>query len=62
MTKESQLQLQEKISEELSIHICTCGSCGNIVLIDEKVENLENITCPWCGYEEEFCGFPDLIF
>jgi ribosomal protein S27AE len=62
MNKDSQLRLQTEISESLKIHRCTCGDCGNVVLIDEIAEDMENITCPWCGYTEEFCGFPDLNY
>lgn len=42
------------------INIVTCGNCGSVIL--HRIEpDIEELTCPYCGYESEPCDFPDFI-
>jgi hypothetical protein len=55
-----QYELAQKCSEIAKVSICTCGNCGDVILIDKTLK-LDEITCLSCGFTEEECHFPDLF-
>lgn len=57
---QTQLELQEEIIEKTGINVCTCGSCGS-VLLHKWIENID-FECPDCGFTSEPCDFPDLNY
>lgn len=41
-------------------NVVTCGSCGDVVLLEIKEPITEDIVCPHCNSEMDYCDFPDL--
>ena len=41
-------------------NVCTCGNCGDVVLLDIKEPITEDITCPHCDSTMDYSDFPDL--
>jgi len=40
-----QIALQEKIQREANVNIATCGNCGNVVLYERGVEEIQCFSC-----------------
>jgi DNA-directed RNA polymerase subunit RPC12/RpoP len=43
-------------------NVCTCGSCGGVVLFDEEMMEAETIECPLCGDLLDYADYPDLYY
>jgi len=55
-----QWKILEKIEKELKINVCTCGNCGEVLLIDIS-KYLADIKCPHCSIIMEYSDMPDLF-
>lgn len=63
-----QIDLQEEIQRVAGINIVNCGNCGSVLLhrivplaMDTPLEDYD-ITCPYCDFQSEPCGFPDFLY
>lgn len=41
-------------------NVCTCGNCGDVVLLEIKEPITTGIVCPHCECKADYCDFPDL--
>jgi hypothetical protein len=55
-----QIALQEEIQSVAGINIVNCGDCGSVLL--HKIDESEDIVCPYCGFTSEPCDFPDFLY
>ena len=45
-----------------NLHTITCPNCGTPFSIETKLLNQNNVFCPYCGTNDEYCHFPDYQF
>lgn len=62
-----QIALQEELQRVAGINIVNCGSCGStllhrIVTINDYVDGVDDIVCPYCNFTSEPCDFPDFLY
>lgn len=55
-----QIALQEEVQSVAGINIVNCGDCGSVLL--HKIDESEDIVCPYCDFTSEPCDFPDFLY
>jgi len=56
-----QIDMQERISSQAEVNVCTCGNCGLIIFRDMTIDQSESgVTCPHCLMEGDVSDHPDL--
>jgi hypothetical protein len=55
-----QIALTEEIQKVAGINIVNCGGCGSVLL--HKINEDEDIECPYCDFKSEPCDFPDFLY
>ena len=50
-----------KEMQNKGLNVLTCGNCGQVLFHYCNIE-IEIITCPHCGFEDEPCSFPDFFY
>lgn len=61
--KTKQYNRQYKILQEMQnagFNVVTCGNCGDVILLNQKMLDKEVIKCPHCEVKMEHCHLPDL--
>ena len=48
-----------KKMQNKGLNVVNCGNCGDVFF---HYCNIETITCPYCGFEDEPCSFPDFFY
>lgn len=43
-------------------NVCTCGHCGDVILYNKEMMEADEVECPHCGIEHEYCDNPDLYY
>ena len=62
LEKENKMRNQYDILLDIQAkghNVVTCGDCGHVLLHDTGQEEL---TCPYCGFEDDISSFPDLFY
>ena len=54
-----QYEIQRKI-QEAGFNVCTCGSCGGVILTDILDKKRQDIFCPHCEINIAYEHCPDL--
>jgi DNA-directed RNA polymerase subunit RPC12/RpoP len=54
-----QIEILRTMQED-GYNVVNCGHCGSVILLYNIKDS--DIKCPYCGYKDNQCSFPDLVY
>jgi len=56
---EEQFNILQRMQSD-GYNVVTCGNCGYVILMELDGYNIDEVQCPHCKEDMDYCDMPDL--